>query len=151
KARLAMHERRFTEPAGDNALLYYRSAAAADATNGEAKDGLQRVAGVLAGRFDEAMAGARFDEAALTLANFRAAAPADARVGASEQRLSSAEVARAFADGTPDRAGALVRQAQQSGAVPADQIARWRADIARRQEDAKVQHLAGLVEDRIRE
>ena len=32
-------------PAGDNALLYYRSAAAADASNAEARDGLQRVAG----------------------------------------------------------------------------------------------------------
>ena len=30
KARLAMHERRYTDPAGDNALLYYRSAVAAD-------------------------------------------------------------------------------------------------------------------------
>src|ERR1700681_2072721 len=59
KARLAMHERRYTEPAGDNALLYYRSAAAADAANGEARDGLQRVAGVLAGRFEEALSGGR--------------------------------------------------------------------------------------------
>ena len=31
KARLAMRERRYSEPAGDNALVYYRSAAAADA------------------------------------------------------------------------------------------------------------------------
>ena len=35
KARLAMHERRFTEPPGENALLYYRSALAADAESGE--------------------------------------------------------------------------------------------------------------------
>ena len=48
KARLAMKERRFTEPAGDNALLYYRSAVAADPTSAEGRDGLQRVAAVLA-------------------------------------------------------------------------------------------------------
>ncbi len=151
KARLAMHERRYTEPAGNNALLYYRSAAAAAGANGEARDGLQRVAGVLAARFEEALSGGRLDEAVLTLANFKAASSADARVAAFEQRLYSAEMSKALADGNLDRAAALVRQAQQSGSTAAEQLARWRTDIARRQEDAKVQHLAGLVEDRIRD
>ena len=151
KARLAMHERRFTEPAADNALLYYRSAAAADAINGEARDGLQRVAGVLAARFEEALSGGRIDEAVLTLANFKAASSADARVASFEQRLYSAQVYKALADGNLDRAATLVRQAQQSGSVAADQLARWRSDLARHQEDAKLQRLAGLVEDRIRD
>jgi TonB family protein len=151
KARLAMHERRFTEPAGDNALVYYRSAVAADGSSGEARDGLQRVAAVLGARFDEALGGGRLDEAAQTLANFKTASPADARLGAFEQRLYAAEVARALNDGNLERAAQYVRQAQQSTSIPAEQIARWRTDIARRQEDAKAQRLAGLVEDRIRE
>src|SRR5580693_8665120 len=151
KARLAMHERRFTEPTGDNALLYYRSAVAADGANGEARDGLQRVAAVLSSRFDEAMTAGRFDEAAQTLANLKAATPADERVAGFEQHLYAAEIAKAIADGNLDRASAYLRQAQQSPAVPADQVAKWRADIARRQEDVKVQRLSGLVEDRIRD
>jgi TonB family protein len=151
KARLAMHERRFTEPAGDNALLYYRSAVAANANNAEARDGLQRVAAVLAGRFDEAVNGGRLDEAAQTLANLKSAAPADARVAAGELRLYGAQIAKAIADGNLDRAAALVHQAQQSSSIPAEQLARWRADITHRQEDARVQHLAGLVDDRIRD
>ena len=151
KARLAMHERRFAEPAGDNALSYYRSAAAADAANGEARDGLQRVAGVLATRFEEALSGGRLDEAVLTLANFKAASSADARIAAFEQRLYSAEMSRALADGNVDRAAAVMRQAQQSGGTAADQLARWRTDIARRQEDLRLQHLAALVEERIRD
>jgi TonB family protein len=151
KARLAMHERRFSEPAGDNALLYYRSAAAADAGNAEARDGLQRVAGVLAARFEEALSGGRLDEAAATLAGFKSAAPDDARFAPFEQRLYAAQIARAIADGNFDRAAAVVHQAQQSGAVPAEQVTRWRAEIARRQEDARVQRLADSVEDRIRE
>ena len=151
KARLAMHERRFTEPPSDNALVYYRSAVAADGSSGEARDGLQRVAAVLAGRFDEAMAGGRLDEAAQTLANFKAATPTDARVGAFEQRLYAALVSRALNEGNLDRAAQYVRQAQQSTSIPAGEIARWRADIARRQEDAKAQRLAALVEERIRE
>lgn len=151
KARLAMHERRFTEPNGDNALLYYRSAAAADAANGEARDGLQRVAGVLAGRFEEAMSGARFDEAAQTLANFKVAAPGDARTGAFEARLYAAQVAKALADGNLDRAAALVRQAQASGSTSPEQLAKWRADISHRVDDARTGRLAGLIEDRIRD
>lgn len=150
KARLAMHERRFTEPSGDNALLYYRSASAADASNGEARDGLQRVAGVLAGRFEEALNGGRFEEAAQTLANFKAAAPGDARVATFEQRFYAGAIAKALADSNLDRAAALVRQAQQAGTAP-EQLAKWRAEIGRRAEDSKVTRLAGLVADRIRD
>jgi TonB family protein len=151
KARLAMHERRYTEPSGDNALLYYRSAAAADASNGEAQDGLQRVAGVLASRFEEAVTANRYDEAAQTLANFKIATPTDPRVGSFEQHLYSSGIAKALADGNVDRANAIVRQAQQSGNTSPDQLAKWRADIAHRTDDAKVTHLAGLVSDRIRD
>ncbi len=151
KARLAMHERRFTEPNGDNALLYYRSAAAADAGSAEARDGLQRVAAVLAGRFDEALSGARFDEAAQTLANFKAATPQDTRVASFEQRLYAAEIARALAEGNLDRAAALLQKAQQAGTSTPEQLAKWRADIARHAEDAKVTRLAGLITDRIRD
>jgi TonB family protein len=151
RARLAMHERRFSEPAGDNALLYYRSAAATDPANAEAHDGLQRVAGVLAGRFEEALNAGRMDEAAATLASFKSAAPGDARAAPFEQRLYAAQIARAIADGNLDHAAAVVHQAQQSGVVAAEQIAHWRTDLARRQEDAKVQRLAGLIDDRIRD
>jgi periplasmic protein TonB len=151
KARLAMHERRYTEPTGDNALLYYRSAAAADTSNGEAKDGLQRVAGVLAGRFEDALNASRYEEAGQTLANFKAATPSDSRAATFEQRLYAAEIARALADGNLDRAASYVRQAQQSGSTSADQIAKWRADISHRTEDTKVTRLAGLVSDRIRD
>src|SRR5207253_2345829 len=151
KARLAMHERRYTEPAGDNALLYYRSTIAQDPHNGEALDGLSRVAGVLAGRVEDAIGSGHLDEAALTLASFKSAAPNDLRSGPLEQRLSSAQMSKALTDGNFERAAALLRQAQQSGSSAPDQIARWRSDLARRQEEARVQRLAGLIADRIRD
>jgi len=151
KARLAMRERRYLEPIGDNALLYYRSAAAADSSNGEARDGLQRVAGVASSRFDESMNAGKFDDDSLALANLKVAAPNDARIGAFELKLTTAQIGKAMADGNIDRASALVRQAQQSPNIPADQLTKWRTDIGRRQEDAKVQRLANLVSDRIRD
>lgn len=150
KARLAMRERRYTEPAGDNALVYYRSAVAAEAANGEARDGLQRVAAVIAGRLDESLNAGRLDEAALNLANFKAAAPDDPRTADFAARLATAQFNRALAEGGYERAAGLLRQAQQSGVLPAEQLAKWRSDLARRQDDVKVvQRLAGLVEDRI--
>ncbi|HWW79365.1 MAG TPA: energy transducer TonB [Steroidobacteraceae bacterium] len=151
KARLAMRERRYLEPIGDNALLYYRSAAAADPNSGEAKDGLQRVAGVAASRFDESMNAGKFDDASLALANLKVAALNDARVPPDELKLTTAQINKALADGNLDRASALVRQAQQSSNIPPDQLTKWRTEIGRRQEDAKVQRLANLVSDRIRD
>lgn len=151
KARLAIRERRYTEPAGDNALLYYRSAVAANPANGEARDGLARVAGVIAGRFEESLNGGRHDEAAQNLANFRAAVPDDPRVAELGSQLVNAQITKALADGNVDRAAVLLRQAQQAGSLPADQLAKWRSDIARRQDDARVQRLASLVAERIHE
>jgi TonB family protein len=151
RARLAMRERRYSEPSGDNALLYYRSAAAADPSNGEATDGLQRVAGVLAVRFDESMNAGRFDEASTTLANFKYAAPKDSRIPALEVRLITAQISKALADGNLDRANALIQRAQTSSAVSPDQINKWKADVARRTEDAKVQRVASQITDRIRD
>ena len=151
KARLAMRERRYLEPIGDNALLYYRSAAAADPNSGEAKEGLQRVANVAASRFDESLSAAKYDEASLALANLKVASPNDSRIGAFDLKLFNAQIAKALAENNIDRALGLVRAAQGSPSIPADQLARTKADIQRHQEDAKVQKLATLVADRIRD
>jgi TonB family protein len=151
KARLAMRERRYTEPNGDNALLYYRSAAKADPANGEAGDGLKRVAAVLSARFDEALAAGRYDESALALAHLKAATPDDQRVSTLEGKLATAQINKMLADGNLDRAAALVKGAQQSGAVADAQINRWRNEINRRQEEVRQKRLVDLAQDRIRD
>jgi TonB family protein len=151
KARLALRDRRFAQPPGDNALLYYRSALAKDANSAEARDGVQRVAAALFTRFEEDMNSAHLDEAALTLASLRVATPQDGRLAGLELRVASAQISKAVEDGNLDRAGAVVREAQQTGLVPADQLARWKADIAHRQDDSRITRLAALVTDRIRD
>jgi TonB family protein len=151
RARLAMRERRYSEPIGDNALLYYRSAAAADPSNGEATDGLQRVASVLAVRVDESMNAGHFDEAGMALANFKTASPKDSRIAGLEVRLITAQISKSLADGNLDRANQFIRQAQSSSAVSPDQVNKWKAETTRRTEDAKVQRMAGLITDRIRD
>ncbi|HEX8756406.1 MAG TPA: energy transducer TonB [Steroidobacteraceae bacterium] len=150
KARRAMRDRRYTAPTGDNALVYYRSALAADPTSGEAKDGLRRVGDVLVSRFSDAISGSHYSDAALALATLKLAQPADSHLGPFQLQLSTAEMSKALSDGNADRAGALLRQAQQSGAIPAAQLAAWRAQVAHMQQADKVQSLAALVLDRIR-
>jgi TonB family protein len=150
KARLAMRDRRYTAPIGDNAFVYYRSALATDPTNGEAKDGLRRVGDVLISRFNDAMSGAHYSDAALALATLKLAQPADSHLAPFQLQLATEEISKAFADGNADRAAALVRQAQQSGAVPAAQLATWRAQLSHLQQVDKVQSLTALVLDRIR-
>lgn len=151
KARLAMRERRYTEPASNCALLYYRSALKVDPTNGEARDGMGRLANVLMSRFDDAMTAGHYDEAASAIADLKIAAPGDIRLSTLEGRLLQAEVNGAFSDGDVDRATALVRQAQQSGAVSSAQLAKWRAELSRDQSEARVARLTGLLNTRIRE
>ncbi len=150
KARRAMRDRRYTAPTGDNALVYYRSALAADPTNGEAKDGLRRVGDVLISRFNDAMSGSRYSDAALALASLRLAQPSDSHLGPFQLQLSAVEISKALSDGNADRAAALLRQAQQSGAVPAAQLAAWRAQLTHLQQSNKIQSLAALVTARIR-
>ena len=151
KARQAMRERRYTEPNGDNALLYYRSASKADNSNGEALDGLKRVAAVLSARFDEALSAGRYEEATLALAHLKAATPGDPKVTALDGKLATAQITKMLADGNLDRATALVKGAQQSGAVPDAQIGKWRNEIARRQDDARQKRLVDLAQERIRD
>jgi periplasmic protein TonB len=136
-ARLAMRERRYTEPAGNNALLYFRSATAVDAGNGEALDGLARIGTVLAARFDDAMNGNRYDEAATALAQFKVAVDGDARIALFQQRLTSTLVSKALAENNLERATALVNSAQKSNAVPAAQLTKWRSAITRLQDQAR--------------
>ncbi|HTV51376.1 MAG TPA: TonB family protein [Steroidobacteraceae bacterium] len=151
KARQAMRERRFTEPATDNALLYYRSALAVDGGNAEARDGMARLGALLLSRFEEAYAGARYEEAAGALAGLKLALSGDSRLAPMESRLIAAEVTHDLNGGDLERVPALLHQAQQDGAATAEQLTRWRAELARHQDDARVKHLSELVAERIRD
>ncbi|HTW37577.1 MAG TPA: TonB family protein [Steroidobacteraceae bacterium] len=151
KARLAMRERRYTEPTGNSALLYYRSALGVDSSNGEARDGMARLAGLLGSRFDEALAAGRYEEAAEALAGLKVAAPGDARLGARQTQLLRGEWSSALASGNTDRAATLLHQVEQGGSLSSAELSRWRAELARHQIDARAQHLAELLDQRIRE
>jgi periplasmic protein TonB len=151
KARLAMRERRYTAPATSCALLYYRSALAVDPSNGEARDGMARLAGLLGTRFDESVAGAHYDEAAEALAGLKVAAPQDSHLAQRQAQLLKGEWSAALAQGDADRAAVVMRQAEQAGVLSSGELARWRAELARHQTDARARQLADLFNQRLRE
>ncbi|MGH8203196.1 MAG: hypothetical protein ACREST_01220, partial [Steroidobacteraceae bacterium] len=68
KARIAMRERRYLEPANNSALEYYHSAAQVDPGNDEALAGLNRLRPVIAARFEELTKAGRHDDAVRALA-----------------------------------------------------------------------------------
>jgi TonB family protein len=85
----------------------------------------------------------------MALATLRLAQPSDPRIGPFEVELADAQISKALAAGKLDRATALVRNAQQSGAVPAKQLASWQSEIAQMQHSAKTQSLTGLFDARL--
>ena len=151
KARIAFTERRYTDPDADSALLYYRSVLAQEPENGEALEGLTRIGGVLDARLQTALGQRNYDEASATLAQLKLIKPADPTLKVTEGKLAEARIATALESDDVDRAAALVRQASQSGALPAERTSRLRDDIERRQTDARTQRFAELVSTRVRE
>jgi TonB family protein len=105
----------------------------------------------LTSRFDEALSAGRYEEATLALAHLKAATPGDPKVTALDGKLATAQITKLLADGNLDRAAALVKGAQQSGAVSDGQISKWRNEIARRQDDARQKRLVDLAQERIRD
>jgi protein TonB len=151
KARIAFRERRYTDPERDNALLYYRSVLAQEPDNGEALEGLTRIAGLLEGRLQSAMTEERYDEASATLARLKLIKPGDAQLKTTEAKLAELRIAAALESNEADRAAALLRQATQSGVLPPERTARLREGVDRQQADARTKRLAELVSVRIRE
>jgi protein TonB len=150
-ARTAFSERRYTDPKSESALVYYRSVLAQEPDNGEAREGLARIAVVLDERLQAALADGRYDDAALAIAQLRLTNADPARLKDSEGRVAAAQIAAALTRDNADRAASLLRQAETSGALKGEQLARFHADIERQQSDARVKRLAGEIDTRLRD
>jgi TonB family protein len=150
-ARSALNERRYTDPKNESALVYYRSALAQEPDNGEALEGLARIAVVLEERLQSALSAGRFDDAAQTIAQLKLAQVDATRMSAAESRIAAAQIGAALESDDADRAAVLLRQAEASQVLSADQVAGYRADVERRQAAARIVRAADLVTTRIRE
>jgi protein TonB len=150
QARVAFHERRYTDPDGDNALYYYRSVLAQDPQDDEAREGLDRIGSVLDGRLESALAEQRTEDAARTLEQLRSIRPDDASLVATEARITEGRIAAALARGDLERAAALLRAADKTGVAP-ERLATLREQLARLDAAQRAEQLSRLVGARIRD
>lgn len=156
RARAAMRDRRYIDPNDDNALAHYRAVLTVDPANGEARQGLERIAEVLVGRAETAMAQRDYPAALRSLEVARSLNPdhsrlaaLDAQVGQRLSELSLAQIQAALQANAFDRAVTLIRQAERSGAVPAATLAQLRQEAARREGRTAQNELVRLAQARI--
>lgn len=150
RARVAFHERRYTEPDQDNALHYYRSALAQDPQDAEAREGIDRIGAVLEARLESALAERRVEQAARTIELLASIRPDDTALAAAAAQLAEQRVSAALARGDADEAGELLRAAATAGVAP-EQLARLRDQLARLDASRRAAQLTRLVRTRIRD
>jgi len=150
RARAAFHDRRYTDPEGDNALHYYRSVLAQDPQDGEAREGLDRIGAVLAGRLESGLAANAFDDAARALEQLRLIRPDDPALQEAEAQLAEKRIGAAIARGDAEQAGELMRSADRAGVAP-QRLAPLREQLARLGGAQRAERLSRLVNARIRD
>lgn len=158
KARAAMREKRYDEPEKDNALEYFRNVLLYDSENGEARQGLDRLAELLLMRASTAFDQKNYDNALRSIETARSIRPdhprlaaLDAQINQRRGELALAQIQAAIQAQSFDRVQQLIRDAQQSQSVPADVIARLKSDLTRRQADSELNDTLKLLAARIQQ
>src|SRR5690349_3861332 len=122
KARLAMDERRYIEPAKNNALEHFRQVLVLDPKNAEATEGLKRLGGLLIARARTALDERRFDNALAELEAARSIDPSDQ---------------------------SLLEAAQKDALLPPAQIAQLSKDLDSKRRSATISRLVAGAEARL--
>ncbi len=156
KARLAMDERRYIEPARNNALEHFRTVLQLDKGNAEATEGLKRLGGLLIARARTALDERRFDNALAELEAARSIDPNDARLVEVDARLDSmraqtalAQIQATLAAQNFDRAQTLLEAAQKDALLPPAQIAQLTRDLENKRRSVVVGRLIASAESRL--
>jgi periplasmic protein TonB len=156
KARLAMDERRYIEPARNNALEHFRTVLQLDPGNAEATEGLKRLGGLLIARARTALDERRFDNALAELEAARSIDPNDQRLVEVDARLDSmraqtalAQIQATLAAQNFDRAQALLEAAQKDALLPPAQIAQLSKDLDNKRRSVVVSRLVASAESRL--
>jgi TonB family protein len=133
KAAQAMLDRRYIEPAGNSALDYYRRVLADDAANAEARQGLDRLEGLLVTKAQTALDQRSIESALQALETARTINRDDPRLQALDSRLAKMRselgptaIQAALNAGNYERATTLIDEAAQAKTLPAAQLAQLR-------------------------
>jgi protein TonB len=156
KARLAMDERRYIEPAKNNALEHFRTVLQLEPANAEATEGLKRLGGLLIARARTALDERRFDNALAELEAARSIDPNDQRLVEVDARLDSmraqtalAQIQATLAAQNFDRAQSLLESAQKDALLPPAQLAQLTKELDSKRRSVLVNRLASAAESRL--
>ncbi len=156
KAQQAMTDRHFIEPAEGSALTLYRNALLLDPTNGEARQGMQRLAEILFARVQSALDERKIDIALQALETARSINPGDSRLAALDQRIAAlraefgpAQILAAINAQSFDRAAQLIDEAARTKSLNNAKLAQLRDELRRRHEEFDIANLVKLIDSRL--
>jgi TonB family protein len=156
RARLAMDERRYIEPAKNNALDYFRTVLTLEPGNAEATEGLKRLGGLLIARARTALDERRFDNALAELEAARSIDPTDQRLVEVDAKLDSmraqtalAQIQATLAAQNFERAASLLESAQKDALLPPAQIAQLSKELDSKRRSVTISRLVASVEARL--
>jgi protein TonB len=156
RARLAMDERRYIEPAKNNALEHFRQVLVMEPGNAEATEGLNRLGGLLIARARTALDERRFDNALAELEAARSINPNDARLAEVDTKLDSmraqtalAQIQATLAAQNFDRAAALLEAAQKDALLPPAQITQLTRELESKRRSVTIGRLAAAADSRL--
>jgi protein TonB len=158
KAQQAMLERHFIDPAEGSALTLYRNALLLDPDNGEAHQGLLRLAEILFARVQSALDERKIDVALQSLESARSINPGDSRLSALDGRIAAlraefgpAQILAAINAQNFDRAGQLIDDAARAKSLSNAKLAQLRDELRRRREEADVANFVKLIDTRLQQ
>ena len=155
KARQAMLDRHYIEPAGENALTLYQNVLIYDPNNGEARQGLQRLAQILFARVQSDLDDRKFDMALQALETARSIDPDDSRLAELDARIESlraefgpAQIQAALNAKNFDRATQLLDEAARAKSLNGAKLNQLREELRRRQAESDVAQILKLLATR---
>ncbi len=156
KAQQAMLDRHFIDPADGSALTLYRNALLLDANNGEARQGLQRLAEILFARVQSALDERKIDVALQALETARSINATDTRLAALDERIATlraefgpAQILAAINAQNFDRAAQLIDDAARSKSLNNAKLVQLREEMRRRQNETDIANWMKLVDTRL--
>ena len=158
KAHQAMLERHYIDPAEGSALALYRSALLLDSRNGEALQGLQRLAEILFARVQSDLDERKFDAALQALETARSINPTDSRLAALDERIASvraefgpAQILAAINAQSFDRAAQLIDEAARSKSLNAAKLSQLRDDLRHKHQEFDIANFVKLIDTRLQQ
>jgi protein TonB len=156
KAQQAMLDRHFIDPADGSALTLYRNALLLDANNGEAQQGLQRLAEILFARVQSALDERKIDVALQALETARSINATDNRLAGLDERIATlraefgpAQILAAINAQNFDRAAQLIDDAARSKSLNNAKLVQLREEMRRRQDETDAANWMKLVDTRL--